>query len=186
MQDITPEAVVIGVDTHKDVHVAVAINGLGARLGTTSVPVTSQGYKKLADWATSYGVVHAIGIEGIQRLVEQPQWLARSRDAGQHRFLPLPGRQQGHRNWRQVPDAHRVHRGHWISLPESQRPAQRQLPIKCEIVVGQRQLRWAAHRAAPPQKARDEAKQARLAAAVRPSDMKRLARRYGKAQLLEQ
>ncbi len=47
MQDITPEAVVIGVDTHKDVHVAVAINGLGARLGTTSVPVTSQGYKNL-------------------------------------------------------------------------------------------------------------------------------------------
>ena len=26
MHDITPDAVVIGVDTHKDVHVAVAIN----------------------------------------------------------------------------------------------------------------------------------------------------------------
>src|SRR3546814_10839947 len=34
MHDITPEAVVIGIDTHKDVHVAVAINGLGARLAT--------------------------------------------------------------------------------------------------------------------------------------------------------
>lgn len=64
MQDITPEAVIIGVDTHKDVHVAVAINGLGAWLGTTSVPVTSQGYKKLADWAASHGAVHAFGIEG--------------------------------------------------------------------------------------------------------------------------
>lgn len=64
MQDITPEAVVIGVDTHKDVHVAVAINGLGARLGTTSVPVTSEGYKKLAHWAASHGAVHAFGIEG--------------------------------------------------------------------------------------------------------------------------
>lgn len=30
MHDITPDAVVIGVDTHQDVHVAVAINGLGA------------------------------------------------------------------------------------------------------------------------------------------------------------
>lgn len=26
MQDITPEAIVVGVDTHKDVHVSVAIN----------------------------------------------------------------------------------------------------------------------------------------------------------------
>ena len=41
MPDITPSAVVIGVDTHKDIHVAVAINGLGARLATASFPVTS-------------------------------------------------------------------------------------------------------------------------------------------------
>lgn len=40
MHDITPDAVVIGIDTHKDVHVAVAINGLGARLATASFPVT--------------------------------------------------------------------------------------------------------------------------------------------------
>lgn len=64
MQDITPDAIVIGVDTHKDVHVAVAINGLGARLATTSFPVTAQGYRQLADWAASHGTVHTVGIEG--------------------------------------------------------------------------------------------------------------------------
>lgn len=64
MHDITPEAVVIGIDTHQDVHVAVAINGLGARLATASFPVTSQGYRQVAAWAAEYGVVHAFGIEG--------------------------------------------------------------------------------------------------------------------------
>ncbi len=64
MPDIIPGAIVIGVDTHKDVHVAVAINGLGARLDTASFPVTSQGYRQLAEWATSHGEVHAYGIEG--------------------------------------------------------------------------------------------------------------------------
>ena len=64
MHDITPDAVVIGVDTHKDVHVAVAINGLGARLATASFPVTSEGYRQMAAWATEHGTVHAFGIEG--------------------------------------------------------------------------------------------------------------------------
>ncbi|MGU3421783.1 IS110 family transposase [Methylobacterium sp. D54C] len=64
MHAITPDAVVIGVDTHKDVHVAVAINGMGARLATASFSVTSAGYRKLAAWAAELGIVHAFGIEG--------------------------------------------------------------------------------------------------------------------------
>lgn len=64
MHDITSDAIVIGVDTHKDVHVAVAINGLGARLATASFPVTGQGYQQLAAWAASQGAVYAFGIEG--------------------------------------------------------------------------------------------------------------------------
>ena len=64
MHPISPDAVVIGVDTHKDVHVAVAISGLGARLGTTSVPATAHGYRQLADWAHTHGLVHAFGVEG--------------------------------------------------------------------------------------------------------------------------
>ena len=64
MHVITSDAVVIGVDTHKDVHVAVAINGLGARLATASFPVTSKGYRQMAAWAAKHGTVHAFGIEG--------------------------------------------------------------------------------------------------------------------------
>ncbi|MEW6226432.1 MAG: transposase, partial [Chloroflexota bacterium] len=64
MHPLRPDAVVIGVDTHKDVHVAVAISGLGARLGTTSVLATARGYRRLADWARAHGPIHAFGIEG--------------------------------------------------------------------------------------------------------------------------
>lgn len=64
MHAVTPDAIVVGVDTHKDVHVAVAISGLGARLGVTSAPATAQGYRQLADWAHGYGAVHAFGVEG--------------------------------------------------------------------------------------------------------------------------
>ena len=62
MHDITPDAVVISVDTHKEVHVAVAINGLDVRLATASFPVTSEGYRQVAAWAAEHGVVHAFGI----------------------------------------------------------------------------------------------------------------------------
>ncbi|WP_298089719.1 IS110 family transposase [uncultured Sphingomonas sp.] len=64
MHDITPDAIVIGIDTHKNVHVAVEINGLGARLATASFPVTSEGYHQVAAWATGHGAVAAFGIEG--------------------------------------------------------------------------------------------------------------------------
>lgn len=64
MQLIITDAVVIGVDTHKDVHVAVALSGLGVWLGDASAPATADGYRQLADWARSHGAVHAFGIEG--------------------------------------------------------------------------------------------------------------------------
>lgn len=44
---ITSNSVFIGVDTHKDTHAAVAINGLGTRLGDQIVPTTSAGYEQL-------------------------------------------------------------------------------------------------------------------------------------------
>jgi transposase len=40
-----PGKIVVGVDTHKHVHVAVAIDELGARLGHTSIPVDTGGYR---------------------------------------------------------------------------------------------------------------------------------------------
>ncbi|MGI8946502.1 MAG: IS110 family transposase [Ornithinimicrobium sp.] len=55
---------IIGVDTHKDVHVAVALDTLGVRLQERSVPTTPSGYVQLEQWATSLGTVQAFGVEG--------------------------------------------------------------------------------------------------------------------------
>jgi transposase len=56
--------VVIGVDTHKDAHVAVALDGLGRRIGDTTIPTTAAGYRKLVAWADSLGEVECFGVEG--------------------------------------------------------------------------------------------------------------------------
>ena len=56
--------VVVGVDTHQEKHVAVAIDRLGARLGELHAVATTHGYEKLERWSRSLGDVHAFGIEG--------------------------------------------------------------------------------------------------------------------------
>jgi transposase len=56
--------VVLGVDTHLDVHVAVALDQLGRRLGELAVPTTTRGYEKLIYWAQSFGSVRYAGVEG--------------------------------------------------------------------------------------------------------------------------
>lgn len=62
--EFEPDAVIIGVDTHTDVHVAVALNGTGKALGTGSFSATTRGYSQLASWAEGFGVVAAVGMEG--------------------------------------------------------------------------------------------------------------------------
>ena len=61
-----PEArtVIVGVDTHKQVHVAVAIDILGTRLGGQSFVADSGGYQALIRWAEIHGPIEAFGIEG--------------------------------------------------------------------------------------------------------------------------
>lgn len=54
----------IGVDTHKDVHVAVAIDQLGVKLEELHVPTTAAGYAKLHAWATALGSVDTFAVEG--------------------------------------------------------------------------------------------------------------------------
>ena len=56
--------VVIGVDTHKDRHAAVAVDGLGGRLGDIDIAANGDGYAELLGWATSHGRVAAFGVEG--------------------------------------------------------------------------------------------------------------------------
>jgi transposase len=50
-------AVLIGVDTHKDQHVAVALDRHGAVLGHLQIPATSKGYQTLLDWAVGHGAL---------------------------------------------------------------------------------------------------------------------------------
>ena len=53
-----------GVDTHKDVHVAAALDGVGRLLGTKSFPTTAAGYRALLGWLRCFGEVVAVGVEG--------------------------------------------------------------------------------------------------------------------------
>ena len=58
------DGVVLGVDTHLDEHVAVALDRLGRRLGELAVPTTTRGYERLLRWAEGFGLVGCAGIEG--------------------------------------------------------------------------------------------------------------------------
>jgi transposase len=58
------DGVILGVDTHLDAHVAVALDGLGRRLGELTVPTTTRGYERLLRWAEGFGPVGCAGIEG--------------------------------------------------------------------------------------------------------------------------
>ena len=61
-----PEArkVIVGVDTHKHVHVAVAIDTWGIRLDDRSCAADADGYQQLITWAERHGRIAAFGIEG--------------------------------------------------------------------------------------------------------------------------
>ena len=76
----TPPRVTVGVDTHKDTHVAAARDQLGRRLGATQVPTSSAGYAQLLSWAHALGEVAAWGVEGTG-----------SYGAGLARFLAAQG-----------------------------------------------------------------------------------------------
>lgn len=56
--------VTLGVDTHADMHVGVALDRLGRRLGSKSVPTTRAGYAELVAWVEEFGVLDCVGVEG--------------------------------------------------------------------------------------------------------------------------
>ncbi len=55
--------VIVGVDTHKHIHVAVAIDHHGVRLGDLSASADIGGFTQLEQWAQA----HRFGIEGTGR-----------------------------------------------------------------------------------------------------------------------
>jgi transposase len=60
----TSTVVTLGVDTHKDLHVAVALDQLGRRLGMTSVPTDDAHHQVLWDWVSGFGALGQAGVEG--------------------------------------------------------------------------------------------------------------------------
>jgi transposase len=56
--------ITLGVDTHKDTHVGVALDELGRLQGTLSVAANPAGYKKLLEWASGFGHLEHAGVEG--------------------------------------------------------------------------------------------------------------------------
>ena len=65
MQDLPRRRrVVVGVDTHKHLHVAVALDELGGRIEARSFAADRSGYEQLIDWANSLGHQVIFGVEG--------------------------------------------------------------------------------------------------------------------------
>ncbi len=60
--------VIVGVDTHKNEHAAVLLDGLGGRLADLLVPATTDGYARLLAVALEHvgpdGRLAAFGVEG--------------------------------------------------------------------------------------------------------------------------
>jgi transposase len=53
-----------GVDTHKDFHVAAALDQLGQVIGTQAFAATAAGYVELRCWLEQLGTLDRVGVEG--------------------------------------------------------------------------------------------------------------------------
>ena len=60
----TSRPVTGGVDTHLDLNVAAALDGVGGLLGVESFPTTPEGNGQLLEWLAGFGVVSRVGVEG--------------------------------------------------------------------------------------------------------------------------
>lgn len=61
--DTTTSAIVGGVDTHKDLHVAAVVNQHNKVLGTEYFSTTRQGYRQMLAWMATFGSVQRIGVD---------------------------------------------------------------------------------------------------------------------------
>jgi hypothetical protein len=71
-------AIVGGVDTHKDLHVAAVVDEQDKVLATRSFATTRQGYRQMLAWLRSFGALQRMGIEstgsygaGLLRFMQQ-------------------------------------------------------------------------------------------------------------------
>ena len=56
----TTHPIIIGIDTHKATHVAVAIDTQGTRVAALSIPANSKGYLELERWSHPVPLFHLI------------------------------------------------------------------------------------------------------------------------------
>jgi transposase len=59
-----PPQLILGIDTHKDVHVAVLLDRLGRHLATAAFATTDAANTQLVAWTRRYGRVTTAGVEG--------------------------------------------------------------------------------------------------------------------------
>ena len=64
MEHLESSEIILGVDTHLDVHVGVVIDAAGRVMGTLSVGTHHDGYQQLLSWAQKFGVLRRAGVEG--------------------------------------------------------------------------------------------------------------------------
>ena len=62
-QDDDACEVVLGVDTHKDLHAAAVISPWGVLLSSEMFPATAAGYQALLAWAGRFGTLRRAGVE---------------------------------------------------------------------------------------------------------------------------
>jgi transposase len=70
--------IVGGVDTHKDLHLAAAVDERDRVIGTQSFATTRQGYRQMLAWMRSFGDLQRVGVEstgsygaGLLRFMQQ-------------------------------------------------------------------------------------------------------------------
>ena len=56
--------IVVGIDTHKYAHAAVALDQVGGVIATITIPVDRAGYTQLHRWASELGEQVDFGVEG--------------------------------------------------------------------------------------------------------------------------
>jgi len=64
MEPDATTTIIVGVDTHKHAHVAVAVTRLGARVAACRTSANREGYAVLLAWARGLGAVEAFAVEG--------------------------------------------------------------------------------------------------------------------------
>jgi len=62
--DADDTEVILGVDTHKDTHVAAVLNPVGVLLDSRWFAATAAGYQQLLGWVQAFGTPRRAGVEG--------------------------------------------------------------------------------------------------------------------------